>query len=622
MSDSPKQRGYTIVDLGDDWVPYIFRHKTPGLEDASPNKYAQRYVGLANDRTDSDGDKLAAHEHNYLELYGIPPTLTVIRGEWASMVEDVQPCLDAEGYDPQIIAARTGSLPYARKGGEKRLRLARHQRARLAKAMKKARLAADDLQAAAGHAKTRSAYRRWREVQDEIDFIAQVQIRFRCEQLFDGNKGRGNSRPGDYDSPTHHALAAFEKKHSLRGWGHFAAHNIRVLAEDAIETTHDRLRRVISERAVAAAGVVEDGSAAAWRKDFVYKDAEGQEHALRDLASEVTEATWHALGLQDVATARARLDELGELMERDDSGLGTLLVAVKMPALPAYYADNMAFDAVIDRGDVWYEFPYDDEGNRRGQPRRRKPKLVLYATYLEQRIPLVRWPTTIGSWRTEEHEGREWFAYKNSDVGKRVWKDIVAAPVWVPPESTPIRTLLKRKVKRGNYYNAINYDETGPSYKSAYGLVAAYHIKQVFNDDGTVRVELDNQIRTHGSVDYMSIMRRFSHGCHRLYNMSAVRLFSFILRHRDYVRLGQTPLGFRRQFEYEGEQHNLALDTRGYRYELTAPIVVEVTKGRIKGSRKKPYNELMPKPGEIYDDEAEGDTSGGDDIIWDFDNPQ
>lgn len=617
-------RGYTIVDLGDDWVPYIFRDKTPGQDDTSANSYGRRYVDLANDRTDSDGDRLAAYEHNYLELYGIPPTLSVIQREWAEMVDDVQPCLDAAGYDGSIIAGRTSSLEYTRGGGAKRLRTARHLRGRLDKAMRKARLAPDDLAAAAEHKKTRTAYARWRKVQDEIDFIEQVQIRFRCEKLFDANKGRGNSKPGDYDGATHHALAAFEKKHNLRGWGHFAGHNLRVLAEDAIATTHDRLLRVLSERAVAGASIVEDGSAGAWRKDFVYKDAEGNEHGLRDLATEASTATVTALGLDDVGSARARLDDLVGLMERDDDELGSLLVAVRLPDQPAYYTDDMAFDVVIDRGDVWYDFPYDDEGNKLSQRRRRNPRLTLYTTYLDQRIPLVRWPTTIGSWRSEEHEGREWFAYKNSDVGERVWKDIVAAPVWVPPESTPVRTLVKRRVRRGDYYWAVNYDETGPSYKSAYGLVAAYHIKQVLNDDGSVRAELDNQIRTHGSVDYMSIMRRYSHGCHRLYNMSAVRLFSFILQHREYVRHGQTPLGFRRNFEFEGETHNMALDTRGYRYELTTPIVVDVTKGRIRGRRKTPYTELMPKPGEDYSDgdTGGGDTGGGDEDIWDFDNPQ
>jgi hypothetical protein len=115
----------------------------------------------------------------------------------------------------------------------------------------------------------------------------------------------------------------------------------------------------------------------------------------------------------------------------------------------------------------------------------------------------------------------------------------------------------------------------------------------------------DNQIRTHGSVDYMSILKRFSHGCHRLYNMNAVRMFSMILQHRTYIREGQTKIGAARQFEYEGREYTMKLGTRGYRYELVEPIPVTVTEGRIRGVRQTPYKEMMPKPGVDYSDEAD-----------------
>ncbi|HEY8378096.1 MAG TPA: hypothetical protein VIK91_16480, partial [Nannocystis sp.] len=102
---------------------------------------------------------------------------------------------------------------------------------------------------------------------------------------------------------------------------------------------------------------------------------------------------------------------------------------------------------------------------------------------------------------------------------------------------------------------------------------------------------------THGSVDYMSILRRYSHGCHRLYNMAAVRLFSFILQHRAFVREGQIPLGFSREFTYEDQTFKIQLKTRGYRYKLVEPIAVDVLEGRIRGKRKKPIEGYIPKPG-------------------------
>jgi hypothetical protein len=90
--------------------------------------------------------------------------------------------------------------------------------------------------------------------------------------------------------------------------------------------------------------------------------------------------------------------------------------------------------------------------------------------------------------------------------------------------------------------------------------------------------------------------------------MNAVRLFSFILMHREFNREGQMPLGFGRNFEHEDEEYTIKLATRGYRYRLAEPIPVNVTKGRIQGKRKKPIEGYVPKP--VI--EEEGDTDGGD----------
>jgi len=46
-------------------------------------------------------------------------------------------------------------------------------------------------------------------------------------------------------------------------------------------------------------------------------------------------------------------------------------------------------------------------------------------------------------------DGKTYFKYKNSDVGPRIWKEIVASPVWFPPEGTPTKDLLTRKTLGG-----------------------------------------------------------------------------------------------------------------------------------------------------------------------------
>ena len=590
-------RGYTIVDLSNTWTPYIFTEKTPGLEDESANEYRQTYVGLANDRIDSDGDALAEHQHNYLELYGIPPSLSVIKAEWDAHDVDVEPCLEEAGFDPEVFTRFNGKIVYRKAGRAKRNKMARLRLAQFKKAMRKAKLDFDDpadLEAAKANPATEKAYTRWRELQDEVDVIDHAQRRFRCEKLFNTNGGRGKFTEGVYDSPTTHALASFERKHDVMGWGHFKRDNLDMLALSPDEASHERVLRAVTERVVTSTGIVEDGSAATWKRGkFRWKDADGNEHELRDLVTEFSGAAVEALGMQtpdSTHTALAKLSDLGE------GNFDNLLVAIKMPEKPAYYGPDMQFSAVIDRGDVWYEFPYNDDGTKKAQPRSRYPHLTLYVHYADQKIPLVHWRTTIGAWRNEYIDGEVMLKYKNSDVGPRVWKDIVAAPVWIPPPSTPPAELIKGKWKNGKFTRGVNYDETGPGYRSAYGLVAAYHIKQSKDAEGNVVSEFDNSIRTHGSVDYMSILRRYSHGCHRLYNMDAVRMFSFVLQHREYARVGQIPVGVGRHLDLDGRSYHMKISTRGYKYELVDPIPVQVNRGRIRGSRSAPYTEALVRP--------------------------
>jgi hypothetical protein len=259
----------------------------------------------------------------------------------------------------------------------------------------------------------------------------------------------------------------------------------------------------------------------------------------------------------------------------------------------------MDLSAEIDRGDVWYDFPFDAKGKPASQPRRRFPRFTLFVTWRGQRIALVHWRTTIGSWRSETgKDGRVYLKYKNSDVGAGIWKDIVAAPAWVPPPGTPGKDLLVKKVfdRRQGPVSVVNTELMGPGFASAYGLGMAIHLQRL--DGGGV---VDHQIRTHGSVDYTSIARRFSHGCHRLVNNRAVRLFDFILRHRKYRRLGNHPLPrSRRRVVQGGRRYEYRLETRGYYYELRPPMPVVVLEGRVLGKTLAPISGYLRKPGVDY----------------------
>ncbi len=150
----------------------------------------------------------------------------------------------------------------------------------------------------------------------------------------------------------------------------------------------------------------------------------------------------------------------------------------------------------------------------------------------------------------------------------------------------------------------------GPGYLSAYGLVAGIHVEPRPRGGDAVAY-FDNGIRTHGTFDYTSLRGRFSHGCHRLQNNLAVRMFSFVVRHRRHKALGQMALDSRRSFWWQGEVFDLRLPTRGYYFELEPPLPVETLPGQIKGKLQKPVAGYVRKPGQVYTAAAAPPAPGG-----------
>jgi hypothetical protein len=349
--------------------------------------------------------------------------------------------------------------------------------------------------------------------------------------------------------------------------------------------------RVLTERAMHAAGYLEDGSA--WLKPdkpLTFRGKDGQMHAQHNLEKELREAIVKAFGLETPASTLAWLESLGDMPDQK-------LAAFNGPVAPEYYSPNMDLSVIIDRGDVWYEFPYDDQGKERPQPVQRRPMLTVFTDYQGEKIPLARYGTTVGGWRSEMVDGTEMWKYKNSPVGPRVWKQIVAAPVWLPPPGTTARTLIIHGQSKTGY--VVNLHEIGPSYASAYGLVAAYHSTYKEGDDGEVEINGDEGIRTHGSVDYMSIMQRHSHGCHRLHNHIAVRLMSFVLAHRPHKRLGEKNVAYKNVVkntaDNDDSEYEIKIDKSGYVFQLERPVPVEVLNGRIFGKRFTPITTAIPK---------------------------
>lgn len=658
--------GYTPVDFSDDWTPYIFEERADEEGEPLENRYRQIYMGLANDETDGDGRALPENELNFLEVFGIPPSMGVLRKRF---LEDEGKTCHADIDYAAIGAAE--NVPFLR-GGRLRSyngRVARARRAvekaiaeantkgeraykkalRAAKAEQKA-LDAEHTAALLEHRKVASAAKatgkpapqppakpapvampeEWVPIEDseglrardpEVagtveESMALADQATRREIAFDNIEKRlkcdAHDRPrykhkkGRFDHGLRMGIRRFQRKHKIYEYANMKGETMEMLATPPRQSNYKSFVRVLTERVIAATHIIEDGTTQTGDAPPTYTGTDGVERPIRNLVAEFVDTARTQLGLDTADKALAFFQRYG-----DEDFDTWMRVGVKFPPLPEYYSGNMDLKVVIDRGDVWYDLPYDETGKELRQPRQRMPKLMVYLRWNDQTIRLVRWPTTIGGWRKDlASNGYVYMRYKGSDVGDRVIRKIISGPTWVPPESTPLKSLAKRRWVNGKAQGIVNYEEMGPGYLSAYGLVAGYFV--IPGRDGK---DQDRGIRAHGSSDYMSIRssQRFSHGCHRLLNHLSVRLYGFILNHRPHTVGGDQKMNAQRQFYYNEQVYQMRMPSRGFAYFLDPPIPVTVLEGNIKGKRKTPYEDYVKIPGETYPDSMPGEGAAGED---------
>jgi hypothetical protein len=583
-----EERGLTIVDLSDRWTPGIFV-EAPEFGDAGRQPYRATFLALADERFEDDAEFDQAREDHYLELYGIFPTFRVLRAR----LLDAQRHRCHDAVDDEAIAALTTTLrPFRETPDEARARIrqSEHLYRHLETARENAGLATL-AELAASDPAFGLQVRRYQEMRTPIDAIKAVQAHLRCDDLLEDDAVEGM-----LDRATVRSLKQWQRKHMIISWGLLDEETRVAMRHDSRELDYRSVLRALRERVVDATGIIEDGSA---REDdfgiILGRHVDPEEiHAVRrygtlphgapDLISPATEAAARALGWTGPAETIAAFERMEPAATR------SLVTALPLPEPPRYHDEHMELRAEIERGDVWYAYPYQADGTRRGQPVERRPTLTIYTQYRGRDIPLVRWNTTIGGWHPERMPGGGIaLRYKNSPPGDRVWRDVVASPAWLPPDSTPPDDLVRRRPGGGW---APNTDLFGPGYQSAYGLVMMVHHVPGRTAEGEERF-WDQRIRTHGSVSYSSILRGYSHGCHRLFNHLAVRAGSFLLRHRQHVRHGVMEANYSRRFAAHGQRHDLRIDTRGYRYELTPPVPITVTEGETHGMTRPPAGGRM-----------------------------
>lgn len=572
--------------------------KSKDTSDTSPSPNADGETSQTADDDEFEGG--LGEADNFLEVYGIPPSLSVLRKR--AMEEIDLPCLEQIDFD--LIRSFGEFLSYkSNKRARDDSRKGRRAVRKLEKEMAKLKVGSFDELRAHPKGKRLKVF-----IEQAIQYtaVSEVQELLVCEGFYKKGDEKDYWK-GGLDWKTHQALLKFEHKNRVFGWGFLGKNTRAAIGKSAKERLFDAFVRVLQERIIDATHIIEDGSAVGPDgTPATFKDTDGSKKPVPNLVAEYTAAALHHMDLKTPDKVVAFLKA------HADTTLDTLFVALPLPALPPYHNKIMELKAVIDRGDVWYDYPYTEDGKHRTFPRKKMPMTTLFVVWNGQEIPIVSMNTTIGGWRTElAPDGHEYYKYKNSDVGPRVWKDIVAGPVWLPPNTTPIKDLLKEVRYRGRRLKVPNYDEFGPWYASAYGLVAGFHVRPVERKKGTSY--FDNGIRSHGSMDYNSILRRFSHGCHRLYNHLAIRLFDFMLRHSEFERVGQIPAGYSRSVllepeegeEGEAETYVINIQSKGYKYELKKPVPVNVLPGNIRGRQKTPIETYMPKPEETYGADAQ-----------------
>jgi len=566
-----RAQALTILDLADAWTPKLFAPQPDGTAPI----FRATYLALAADK-DLEGKSLD-HSKELAELYGVVPSLAIVRKRLA---EDARHACHA-AIDSTPIALL--DKPYAQdhKGVVQAMRFRRIAlEKQLAAEVAKRKL--PDMAALATVTDKRIAdkYAAWAKVDGIHRGIVAAQKHLVCEGYLDEKYADGSMTWQTSD-----AVELFQRRNFLMPNERMDEETREAMALDSRELDFRLALRILRERVVDATGLIEDGTASGGPQPILgrlldpspMRAARGREAPLPngapDLVSAAVESAANQLGWTDAAAVRAFLD-------RNPNGLRA---AIALPALPAYHSAHMDLSAEIDRGDVWY----DDTPIRRKI--RHRPTMTLFVMDGGVKRPLVRWPTTIGGWSDVSTNGFVVQKWKESDVGPRVWRELYAAPTWLPPPTTPDRDLVK------NMYNGrweLKTSIMGPGPHAAFGLVKLVHDNVVTKKDGTVEY-WNNGIGSHGSASVTSIVNGTSHGCHRLYNQLAVRLGNFLLHHREHVVKGEQKVAYRRMVNHKGS-FRAKIDTKGYLYEMTPPVPVMVTKGNIRSARKIPPRNSAP----------------------------
>ena len=253
------QAGYTLIDLTNDWTPFIFEEMKDANGAPLPNRYRSVYLGLANDTGDGDGQPLSPGEHNYLELYGIEPTFAVLRARFLDD-EAHQSCKDID-YD-KLKAAN--SIPLRSPQAEARMASKiRAERRGLETKRRRAHLATLDALAAADPQSAKLVAEVERYAAERLAFPV-AEKRLACEHLFPAHEKHAR---GKFDEAMREAVIRFQHKEKLYDSPSLRPSTMDALARTPLENDYQAFVRVLTERVVSGADILEAAGAKPGRRD-------------------------------------------------------------------------------------------------------------------------------------------------------------------------------------------------------------------------------------------------------------------------------------------------------------------------------------------------------------------
>jgi hypothetical protein len=601
--EAARQNGLTVVDLSDDWLPYVFSEE-PG----KPQPLRPYLIDLANGRFRSGSKYARAREDRFFEAFGIFPSLNLLRRRIADRKRHACHEHVKDGVLEELAAKNV--IP-----AEEQEKVPNPDPA----------TAKETPMIVTG----RTISPRPLTAMEHRAVIA-MQSHLRCEDLLPrkANAGRMDMRTAD-------SLKIYQRLQMIADSGNIDAATRGALLGDSREQDFRALLRVLRERVVDATGLLEDGSALGVQGEVQGRIIDNEEFRslpipdkapasppvassapagaslpavapssssqapaggakvvpAPDLISAATQVASDALGWTSPdAVLASTLGAPAAPPSKHKTATRKLApfpkaVAIKLPPLPPYHGPKMDLRAEIDRGEVVLERPkLDKEGHKKWKPPvADRPTLTLYAHVGDHEVALGRWPTTIGGWKTfEKSDGTMALKYKESATGDALWPEVLATPTWHPAAGMPTRRLL---VKRGDTFEP-KTEIIGPGYHAAYGLVAIVHHQIVGKRENGEPDLMDMRIRTHGTPGYRSVKRGESNGCHRLHNYVALRLSGFLIKHHENVRDGLVPEDYVRNVEYHGQKIALESESKGYRFRLTPPVPVTVLDGDVRGNAK------------------------------------